>query len=220
VEKHVHDFGRGICRVGDNGKCIRLSILKILKDAPDVVFEPFGQCRNILPREQRYQICRLWRITTEEFNCLFSLKHSRYLVTGQEDGHFSALGSKPLNQFPLRVRVSTIYFIQNKTHRHLVSSKEGRNTACVLAGLGETFNVRKTTELARCVQFEKVEPTGLCGCENQSGFSDTGWTVKKQALGVRGRLEIRLESGLDLGVSGDVLKDLGASGFAPHALSS
>jgi hypothetical protein len=165
--------------VGDNGKCIRLSILKILKDAPDVVFEPFGQCRNILPREQRYQICRLWRITTEEFNCLFSLKHSRHLVTGQEDGHFSALGSKPLNQFPLRVRVSTIYFIQNKTHRHLVSSKEGRNTACVLAGLGQRLDVRKAAKLTRCVQFEQVKPTRLGGCKNQGGFPNTGRTVKK-----------------------------------------
>ena len=206
--------------MGDNREDIRLSVLKVLEDAPHIMLEPLGQRRNILSRKERDQVHRLGRITPEQLNGLFSLEDSGDLVTREQDGHLASRGPKPVNKLPLGMRVRSIHFIQNKTHRHLVSSKEGRNTACVLAGLGQGLDVCKTAQLAGCVQFKKVEPTRLGSCEDKGSLPDTRRAVKKQALRVRWSLEIGLETGLDLCVSGDVLKDLGASGFAPHALSS
>jgi hypothetical protein len=206
--------------MGDNRKDIRLSVLKVLEDAPHIMLEPLGQRRDILSRKERDQVHRLGRITPQQLNALFSLEDSGDLVAREQDGHLASRGPKPVDKLPLGMRVRSIHFIQNKTHRHLVSSKEGRNTACVLAGLGQGLDVRKAAQLARCVQFEQVKPTGLGGCENQCGLPDSGWAMKKQALGVRRRLEIGLETGLDLCMSGDVLKDLRAPGFAPHTLSS
>ncbi len=216
----MHDFGRRIRRMGNHRKAVGLPVLQVLKNATNVVLETLGQSRDILPREERHQVHRFGRITAKQFDGLFSLEDARDFVAREQNWHPPSRRCKPLDEFPLRMGVGSVHFIQNKTHRHLVTSKEGRNTACVLARLGQGLDVRKAAQLARCVQFEQVKPTGLGGCENQCGLPDSGWAMKKQALGVRRRLEIGLETGLDLCMSGDVLKDLRAPGFAPHTLSS
>jgi len=138
---------------------VGFAVLHGLKHPSHVMIEPFGQSCRISIREQSCEIRWLRRVASKELDLLLVLEHSRNLVACEQHRDLAGSRGEPFHQLPLGMRVRPIYFIQYQTHRHLVSSKEGRNTACILARLCQGLYIRKATKRSGCVQLQGLEPT-------------------------------------------------------------
>jgi hypothetical protein len=117
--------------------------LKKLQNAADIVLEPFRKCSDIMFGKQWLEIGWTRRKTPNNLDVLFSLEHSWNLVAGQKHREFPIRRCNPFRKFALGMWIGPINFIQNQTHGHFVSSKEGRNTSCMPTGLRELLDVRK-----------------------------------------------------------------------------
>ena len=179
--------------------------------------ESFRKACRVSPREESRKVCRLRRVTPQQLDGVLSLEDTWHLVTGEQHGDLAGRCRQPLHKLALGVRVGSVHFIQHQTHRHLVSSKEGRNTACILTRLGQRLNIRKTTEGSRGIQLKCLESTGPRGRKRKRCLPNSRRAMEKEGLGVRRTLEIGAQTCLDLRMSDNAIKELRAFCFTPHS---
>jgi len=202
------------------GQSIRLAILEELQDASDIVLVDLGKLGDILVGEEFLQVCGLGRVAPQDVKDRACLEDAGDLVAGEEHRDLSLGRLNPLRQFALGVGIGSIHFIQDQTQRLGIVAQERRDASRVLTGLHKGLHIRKTADGLTCVEFQDFELTGSRGSQSQRGFADARRSVQKHDLGIRRRLKVRSQAILHLRVSDDLLQHFGASGFAPHGLSS
>ena len=217
ILEHVKDLWGAVHGVRANRKDVGLAILHGLKHPSHVMTEALCQGGRILPREQSTEIRGLRRIAPKQFDGVLPFEHTGHLVAREEDRDLARSRGQPLHELPLGMRIRPVHLIQYQTHRHLVSSKEGRNTACILTRLCQRVNVCETAKGPGRIELECLEATRPGGCKRERGLPNPRGSMEKDRMSIRRALEIRTETGLDLCMPRDAIKELGALCFTPHS---
>ena len=165
------------------------------------MLEPFGQLLNVFPREQFLKVCWFRRVTAQDFYFLPSFQHPWNFIACHNYRHFAGRTSNPFRNFTLGMRVGSINLIQYQTQRHLVSSKEGRNTSGMLTGLRQSLNIGKTAHGLRCINFQDFESTGPRSSQSDGCLSNPWRAMQQNGVRKRRRSKVGLESRLDIHMS-------------------
>jgi hypothetical protein len=199
---------------------IRLSVLKELQDAPNVVFVDLGETGNVVLGKENLQVGGFGWIAPQDLKHGSRLEDTRDLVAGQKHRN-SPLGRlDPVGKLALGVGIRTVHFVQDKAQRLGVIAKQRGNASGVLTGLYKGLHICKTADGLTCIEFQNFELTRTCGGKSKSGLADTRWSVQEQDSGIRGCPKVGPQTVFHLGVSNHLLQDFGTTRFAPHGLSS
>ena len=172
-----------------------------MQHTTDIVLEGARQGLHILGWEQSSEIRRFWGVAPKQGNPGRRFEEPGDLVAGHEDGDRPSRTGHPFEEFPLGMRVRSVDFVQTKTERGRIPAEQRRNAAGMLAGLGQSLDIRETSEGLRCVEFQRLKSTRSRGREHERRLPNPGRAMEKQDTGIGRGLEVRPDPLLDIGMS-------------------
>lgn len=101
--------------------------------------------------------------------------------------------------------IRTIDFIETQAQGRRISTEEGGDTPCMLAGLGQCLDIRETSQGLRCVEFQRLKST-RSRCRKHQGRLPNSWrTVKKDHRRMWACLQIGSELSFDICMPDDLV---------------